>query len=225
MKLFAGLISAIVVVLAIDNATATNLGSFTNNVYWYTNSGDYPDTDRGMFYQLGLTDYDILNRIDRPEGTGYMYSEPAFILFAERITSQDIGQTFAINNTNYNAWNQMVEHLLVDGSSMYVCRNQGAIDVFSFPFEWTFTDYYNGNGVDFKSYTIDNLLVTIDDLQIKWFDYGSEYYWSLVSTIIVDGHHGQPSTPVPEPSILLLLGTGLASFVGFGIRKREKMQL
>jgi hypothetical protein len=219
--LFTGLFLSIVWMLTATAASAIHLGSFANHVYWYTMSDVYPDTDGGMFYQLGLTDADMLNRIDRPNGAEYMYSEPAFIPFQRMINFDDIGYTFAINVTNYDYWNQMVDHVLVDGNPMFICRNQGAIDVITYPMEWSFTDFYSGQGIDFKNYTIDNLLITIEDLQIKWFDYASEYYWSLTSIITVDGHRGQPSAPVPEPSTLLLFGTSLAS-LGYKFRRKKK---
>lgn len=217
--LFVGSCLSIAWLLAADIADATHLGSFTNDVYWYTMSDTYPDTERGMLYQLGLTDDDMLNRIDRPDGAEYMFSEPAFIPYARRVTFEDIGRTFAVNNTNYDYWNEMVDHLLIDESSLYVCKNQGAIDVSSFPFEWTFTGAYEGQGIDFQNYTIDNLLITIDDLQVRVFDSTSEYYWSLASTITVDGI---PSVPVPEPSILLLLGTSLAGLAGSRLKRKKK---
>lgn len=86
------------------------------------------------------------------------------------------------------------------------------------PFTWTFSPGYIGNGYDFEGYSISDIKLHIDDIRIIGIypGWGMDVQGLWDVTLSVEGN------PVPEPSTMLLLGSGLVGLAGFARKKFKK---
>ena len=192
-------------------ATATTFGSvsisFSDIEWWQQN---------GQWFDMSFSDDDIINGIDNPVGEGSCFPGPAFDpFFHEYLTPNSAGSTFVINQNNFEFWDNMVNSVLSDGEQDIIALRFGMCDGLQ-SFNWDFSPEYAGNGIDFQGYIIDNLLLTIDDLQVQSFG-PDNYFWTTNLTLAVNA---QPA-PVPEPATMFLLCIGMAGLVGVRIRKKE----
>jgi len=167
-------------------------------------------SDSSVWFYVGLTDNDIVNKIDNPEGVQGGYIAPIFEpLIKMELTADYVDHTFEINGSNYEYWENMVSYVLTDGDQDWLGYNLGSIDPHPQPFEWSFSNLYTGNRIDFEGYMIQNLLLTIVDIHAEYatsLPGGIPLYdWTATWTLTVDGLYAQ----VPEPPMLLLIAAGL----------------
>ncbi len=195
---------------------ATPLGSVTMsyscNALW--NLGPYGN-DESVLFCMGITDDDIRNQIDQPEGLSGWWPGDAFLFFTDHFTLADAGLTFEINQSNYVFWNSMVNSVLTDGDQDMFYWTLAIEDTGNF-LGWNFSPYYSGNGIDFQEYNINHLSITINDIQVQE-PLPENYSWTVNWTLTVDGQ----SAPIPEPATMLLLCTGMAGLVGVRFRKKK----
>lgn len=133
--------------------------------------------------------------------------------------TNSIGKTYYadISSDEYD----YVIDLLTNGKGEYVTYalliNDGAFDC-----SWDFLDIYSGSGVDFEGYSIDNISLIIDGLNLDsailapdgtvlYLKYGWDVTVSIHSKVI----------PVPEPATILMLIAGIITMASLGIKYKS----
>ncbi len=130
-------------------------------------------------------------------------------------------------------WDQQYLEGTVGGEGSYVSFNNetslsvisadGSTDTPENSLSWS---YYNNTVGDFH---IDSGGILPDPLDMgKWFEDGEMLHFTGTYTFEVDNHGGPssinftPIAPVPEPTTMLLFGTGLVGLLGSRIRKKKQ---